>query len=195
MPLRPACRRSRCARMASRHSTAAMRSPSASRQTICTSSTQPAQPSPGPDQTRSQIQVKALTYGRFRGLDGNAALFDLATGPAAAPLASLRISILERDIGRVTMQRPGGYRLDRGWAIAPDRAEPPFEGRPRDDISGFANPKLSAAEAGGIVTLAVDGLSARVQLDPFGIAWHRDGEEQPFLRDRPTQAYLLSRKT
>src|SRR2546427_8690849 len=32
-------------------------------------------------------------------------------------------------------------------------------------------------------------------LDPFGIAWHRDGEEAPFLRDRPTQAYLLSRKT
>ena len=104
--------------------------------------------------------MKALTYGRFRGLDGNAALFDLATGPAAAPLATLRIAILERDIGRVTLQRPGGYRLDRGWAIAPDRAEPPFEGRPRDDLSGFAKPKLSASEAGGIVTLTAEGLSA-----------------------------------
>ena len=139
--------------------------------------------------------MKALTYGRFRGLDGNAALFDLATGPAAAPLATLRIAILERDISRVTLQRPGGYRLDRGWAIAPDRAEPPFEGRPRDDISGFAKPKLSASEAGGIVTLTAEGLTARVQLDPFGIAWHLDGEEKPFLRDRPTQAYLMSRKT
>ena len=64
--------------------------------------------------------MKALTYGRFRGLDGNAALFDLATGPAAAPLATLRIAILERDIGRVTLRRPNGYRLDRGWAIAPE---------------------------------------------------------------------------
>lgn len=139
--------------------------------------------------------MKALTHGRFRGLDGNAALFELATGPAAAPLATLRVALLERDIGRVTLQRPGGYRLDRGWAIAPDRAEPPFAGRPRDDVSGFANPKPAVSETGGIVTLTAPGLSAHVQLDPFGIAWLRDGEKQPFLRDRPTQAYLLSRKT
>jgi len=50
------------------------------------------------------------------------------------------------------------------------------------------------SEAGGIVSLAAAGLRAQVQLDPFGIAWHRDGEDAPFLRDRPTQAYLLSRK-
>src|SRR3981189_2197821 len=98
--------------------------------------------------------MKALTHGRFRGLDGNAALFDLATGPAAAPLATWRTPILEHDIGRVTLQRPDGYRLDRGWAIAPDRAEPPFAGRPRDDVTGFANPKVSVSGAGGIVPLA-----------------------------------------
>ncbi len=139
--------------------------------------------------------MKALTHGRFRGLDGDTALFDLATGPGAAPLASLRVAILERDIGRVTLRRPEGYRLDRGWAIAPNRAEPPFEGRWRDDMSGFANPASTVSEADGIVTLAAAGLSARVRLDPFGIAWYRDGEDQPFLRDRPTQAYFLSRKS
>ncbi len=90
----------------------------------------------------------------------------------------------------------GGYRLDRGWAIAPGRAEPPFEGRPRDDLSGFACPD----------TIGLGGRRhryahcrwarrARCTLDPFGIAWHRDGEDKPFLRDRPTQAYLMSRKT
>lgn len=139
--------------------------------------------------------MKALTHGRFRGLDGHAALFDLATGPAAAPLATLRIAILESDIGRVTLRRPEGYRLDRGWAIAPDRTEPPFEGRLRDDISGFANPATTVSEDSGIVTLAAAGLRAQIRLDPFGIAWYRAGEQQPFLRDRPTQAYLLSRKT
>lgn len=139
--------------------------------------------------------MKALTHGRFRGLDGHAALFDLATGPAATPLATLRVAILESDIGRVTLRRPAGYRLDRGWAIAPDRAEPPFEGRLRDDISGFANPAAAVSEDGGIVTLATAGLRAQIRLDPFGIAWYRAGEQQPFLQDRPTQAYLLSRKT
>lgn len=139
--------------------------------------------------------MKALTHGRFRGLDGHAALFDLATGAVAAPLATLRVAVLEPDIGRVTLRRPEGYRLDRGWAIAPDRTEPAFEGRPRDDISGFANPAPTVLEQGGIVTIAAAGLSARVALEPFGISWYRDGEDQPFLRDRPTQAYFRSRKT
>src|SRR3954451_19866503 len=98
--------------------------------------------------------MKALTHGRFRGLDGNAALFALATGAKAAPLATLRISILERDIGRVTLCRPEGYRLDRGWAIAPDRTEPPFEGRPRDDIPGFPNRARAWSEQGAIVTIS-----------------------------------------
>src|SRR5258708_11487971 len=119
--------------------------------------------------------MKALTHGRFRGLDGHAALFDLATGPAAAPLATLRIAILENDIGRVTLRRPEGYRLDRGWAIAPDRIEPPFEGRPRDDVSGFANPVPKASETAGIVTVAAGGLRAQIRLDPLRIACHRDG--------------------
>ena len=34
-----------------------------------------------------------------------------------------------------------------------------------------------------------------VTLSPFGIAWRRTGESRPFLRDRPTQAYFVSRKT
>src|SRR5207237_5121761 len=104
---------------------------------------------------------KALGRGRFRGLDGNAPLVELATGGAAAPLGTIRIAILENDIGRVTLRRPEGYRLDRGWAIAPDRIEPPFEGRPRDDVSGFANPAPKVSEAGGIVTVAADGLTAQ----------------------------------
>ncbi|MGJ4931783.1 TIM-barrel domain-containing protein [Bradyrhizobium sp. HKCCYLS2038] len=139
--------------------------------------------------------MKALTHGRFRGVHDGAALFDLATGADAPVLATLRVAILERDIGRVTLRRPEGYRLDRGWAIAPDHIEPPFAGRPRDDVSGFANPVLDVSEQGGVVTLATPGLRAEVKLDPFGIAWHRPGESQPFLRDRPTQAYLLSRKS
>ena len=139
--------------------------------------------------------MKALTHGRARGLDGHSVLFDLATGPEAAPLATLRLAILEGDIGRVTLKRPDGYRLDRGWAIAPDRLEPPFEGRPRDSFAGFSNPVPTVSESNGIVTIAAAGLVAHVRLAPFGIAWRRANDKVPFLRDRPTQAYFLSRKT
>ncbi|TPQ51270.1 alpha-glucosidase [Prosthecomicrobium hirschii] len=139
--------------------------------------------------------MKALTHGRFRGLDGHAARFDLAAGPDAPALASLRVAILEADIGRVTLERPEGARLDRGWAIAPNRVEPPFEGRPRASEEGFAIPPATLAETDGSVTLAAGGLRAEIRLAPFGIAWYRDGETVPFLRDRPTQAYYLSRRT
>ncbi|MBV9980136.1 glycoside hydrolase family 31 protein [Bradyrhizobium sp.] len=139
--------------------------------------------------------MKALTHGRFLGLDGNAALFELATAPKGAALATIRVALLEGDIGRVTLRRPEGYRLDRGWAIAPNRLEPPFEGRPRDSFAGFSNPITTATESDGVVTVAAPGLVAEVRLAPFGIAWRRDGETIAFLRDRPTQAYFLSRKT
>lgn len=133
--------------------------------------------------------MKALTEGRLRGRDGNAVLFDVGQG------ATIRVQILDRDIGRVTLRRAEGYRLDRGWSIAPDGAEPPYEGRPRDDVSGFANPVATLTEGAGMVTVSAAGLAAEVTLVPFGIAWRREGETAPFLRDRRTQAYFLSRQT
>ncbi len=38
------------------------------------------------------------------------------------------------------------------------------------------------------------GLRAEVRLNPFGIAWFRAGEAEPFMRDRPTQAYFHARR-
>ena len=58
--------------------------------------------------------MKALTEGRYRGRDGIWAVFDLGWD------TELRVGILEQDIGRVVMKRDGGYRLDRGWSIAPE---------------------------------------------------------------------------
>src|SRR5215468_3992731 len=125
--------------------------------------------------------MKALIQGRYRGRDGDAALFDVGTGSNA--LATIRVAILESDIGRVTLKRADGYRLDRGWAIAPNGLEPPFAGRARDDVSGFSNPAVTVAERDGIVAISARGLSAEVALDPFGISWRRDGETAPFLKD------------
>lgn len=133
--------------------------------------------------------MKALTHGRYRGLDGRFAVFDLGHG------TELRLAILEDDVGRIVMRRDGGYRLDRGWSIAPNRAEPPYEGRLRDDVTGFSCPEPRVAETETLVTVAAGGLEARVRLDPFGIDWHRSGEAEPFLSDRRTQAYFVSART
>ncbi|WP_210494061.1 TIM-barrel domain-containing protein [Microvirga antarctica] len=133
--------------------------------------------------------MKALVEGRYGGRDGIWAVFTLEAG------AELRVGIVEHDIGRVLLRRGNGYRLDRGWSIAPGGLEPPYEGRLRDDLSGFTCPKAEASEADGKVVLTGGGLRAEVTLAPFGIAWFRSGETTPFLHDRATQAYFVSNKT
>ncbi|MBR0722368.1 TIM-barrel domain-containing protein [Bradyrhizobium manausense] len=133
--------------------------------------------------------MKALVEGRYRGYEGGAAVFEVGEG------VTIAVRILEGDLGRVTLRRAGGFRLDRGWSLAPGGIEPPYEGRNRDDLSGFANPAVTVTPGDGIVTVAAAGLTAEVRLRPFGIAWRRAGDAQPFLRDRPTQAYFISNKT
>jgi alpha-glucosidase len=133
--------------------------------------------------------MKALIDARYLGQDGDWFCFGLAHGFEA------RIALVESDIGRVVFRRNGSYRLDRGWSIAPNRQEPPFEGRGRDDLTGFALPEANAKEADGGVTIAAGGLEVRVRLSPFGLEWRRAGEARPFLADRATQAYFASLKT
>lgn len=133
--------------------------------------------------------MKSLTQARYRGRDGLWAVFSLDHG------VDLRVGLMEDDIGRVVMRRNGAYRLDRGWSVAPGGLEPPFEGRPRDDVSGFSCPDVTVTASDGAIVIAGAAMSATVTLDPFGIAWTRDGEAEPFLRDRPTQAYFVSNKT
>lgn len=136
--------------------------------------------------------MKALTKARYSGRDGDWALFEV-TDRNGDNAVQFRLAILERDIGRVVMTPPGGYRLDRGWSIAPDGLEPPYEGRPREALEGFARPAaVVREEAGRVVLSAQGGLSATVMLEPFGIAWSRAGEAVPFLTDRRTQAYAVS---
>lgn len=133
--------------------------------------------------------MKALIRARYRGRDGEAAVFEVGDG------ATLSLRILEHDLGRVTVRRRDGYRLDRGWSLAPGGAEPSYEGRSRDDVAGFACPEVTVTETATTVVVAAEGLTAEVSLAPFGIAWRRDGDAAPFLRDRPTQGYFLSNRT
>ena len=76
--------------------------------------------------------------------------------------------MLDRDIGRVTLVRPDGDRLHRGWSIVPGGLEPGFAGRLRADETGFAPLPADHEERDGRVLLNAAGLTAKIRLHPFG---------------------------
>jgi alpha-glucosidase len=133
--------------------------------------------------------MKAVTSARLIGREGQMVRFaaDLGT--------TLTITVLEPEIFRVTLLKPAGWRLDRTWSIAQGGLEPPFEGRPREDLSGFSRPDFSLEQRDGRVTIASTALIAEVTLAPLGIRWFEPGHEKPFAADRPTQAYFLSQQS
>jgi alpha-glucosidase len=47
--------------------------------------------------------------------------------------------VLEENLFRVLLKRKGQLALDRTWSIAPQQ-DVPWEGRARDDLSGFSLP-------------------------------------------------------
>lgn len=132
--------------------------------------------------------MKALVEARYLGQDQAWFRFGLAHG------FEFRLAILENDIARFTLRPETGFRLDRGWSIAPNRQEPPYSGRLREDLSGFALPAATASDKGGSVEIAGGDFIITVRLAPFGLSWRRKGEAMPFLEDRASQAYLASRK-
>lgn len=133
--------------------------------------------------------MKAVIAARFTGREGQSIHFvgDYCT--------RITLTVLEPTIFRVTMLREEGWRLDRTWSIAPGGLEPPFEGRARSDLSGFSCPEFTVHEEEGRVIVTSAMLVAAVSLEPFGIAWHEPGNATPFAKDRPTQAYFLSRRS
>lgn len=133
--------------------------------------------------------MKALFDARYLGQDGPWVRFALEYGIEA------RVTLVEDDIGRVVFRREDGYQLDRGWSLAPNGLEPPYEGRSRDDLGGFSVPKTTVFEESERIILEGARMRAIIRFSPFGIDWQRVGEAQSFLQDRGTQAYLFSRKT
>ncbi|MBV1706150.1 MAG: glycoside hydrolase family 31 protein [Hyphomicrobiales bacterium] len=129
----------------------------------------------------------ALTKATYAGQNDRWFSFDLGHG------FELRLAVLEAGLARVVMRRHGAYRLDRGWSIAPNRSEPGFAGRLRDDLSHYQHVPCTAEAKGQQVVIRGGGLRAVVRLDPLGISWFREGEAEPFLSDRATQSYFHAR--
>lgn len=133
--------------------------------------------------------MKAITSARFLNRDGARVIFEADYG------ARFIVTVLDHSLVRVTLLRAAGWRLNRTWSIAPGGVEPPFEGRNREDLSGFACPDFTLEHDTNGVTITTQALTARVRLSPLGIDWHETGSAEPFTGDRSTQAYFLSRKT
>jgi alpha-glucosidase len=133
--------------------------------------------------------MKAITGARLLGREGPRLSFDADHG------SRLAVTVLDDTLVRVTLLRPEGWRLDRTWSIAPGGEEPPYEGRSRDDLTGFACPDFTVTQERGCILFRTGALEGAVRLDPLGVDWFLPGADEPFAGDRTTQAYFLSRKT
>lgn len=106
---------------------------------------------------------------------------------------TLCLYVLEENLFRVLLKRQGQLALDRTRSIAPQQ-DVPWEGRARDDLSGFSLPARQLAREGDTLTIATRQLRVTVH-QPLWLEWsYRDeaGEWQPLANDRPTSAYLAN---
>ena len=106
---------------------------------------------------------------------------------------TLCLYVLEENLFRVLLKRQGQLALDRTWSIAPQQ-DVPWEGRARDDLSGFSLPAWQLTQEADTLTIATRQLRVTVH-QPLWLEWsYRDdaGEWQQLANDRPTSAYLAN---
>lgn len=109
--------------------------------------------------------------------------------------AAFSVQVLEEQLVRVRLRPAGGYLEPRTWAIAPSAGrDVPWEGRARDDLSGFSCPAAQVQSLDGEVTLKTAGLSMHLRADPLALHW-QDAQGRPLLSDRETSAYFTSSRT
>ena len=106
---------------------------------------------------------------------------------------TLCLYVLEENLFRVLLKRNGELALNRTWSIAPGQ-DVPWEGRSRDDLSGFSLPEWTLEQQDDCVTIATGQLKLTVH-QPLWLEWHVKndaGEWQYLTADRPTSAYLVN---
>lgn len=103
---------------------------------------------------------------------------------------TLRIVALEKTLIRVSLKKDGAWRLPRTWSIAPED-DVPWEGRNRDDLSGFCGADVSI-ETGENLVLSTPVLRLTVS-QPLHLSWaaNVDGKWETFVQERPTGGTLL----
>ena len=108
---------------------------------------------------------------------------------------SFSVQVLEAALVRVRYQPAAGYKEPRTWAIAPQMGQDvPWQGRARDDLSGFSRPAAALTRDGTHITLATGALSVTLRPDPLMLSWV-DGQGRPLMHDRATSSYFTSLRT
>lgn len=106
----------------------------------------------------------------------------------------MTITVLEDTLIRVQLLRDGQWQLDRSWSVAPAE-DVPWEGRHREDRSGFACPGCTVTTGDDLV-LETDMLRLTVS-HPLRLKWEcrstPSNPWRPLAEDRPTGAYQLAR--
>lgn len=110
--------------------------------------------------------------------------------------ATMRLRFLSPSMARLSLRPAAGWREPRTWAIAPEPGrDVPWEGRARDDDSGFAPPPLEVFDDQGVPGLDAGALAVTLQHAPLRLRWTA-GRGGPLLaEDRRTTAYARSART
>ncbi|MEY4316832.1 MAG: hypothetical protein RI902_640 [Pseudomonadota bacterium] len=114
---------------------------------------------------------------------------------------SMRLRFLSDHMARVTVKPSNGYREPNTWAIAPisdqSHADTPWQGRHRDDNSGFSHPAVSHANNGERQTASTACLCVELHAQPLRLVWHwqQADTQHIVLSDRSTSAYLSDKRT
>ena len=111
------------------------------------------------------------------------------------------VEALGETLFRVRLRQVNGYKEPRTWAIAPvdknsgqHTQDTPWQGRARDDISGFDVPSLDIQKTDNSITLKTQQLTVQVNCNPLTISW-QTANGDTLLRDRATSAYFCSERT
>ncbi len=115
--------------------------------------------------------------------------------------ASFAVQALGETLFRVSLKPAQGYKEPRTWAIAPLRRDSklhtqdtPWQGRLRDDLSGFDLPNTVIDKSDAHITLATQQLSVRVDCNPLTLCW-QTASGGALISDRATSAYFCSERT
>ncbi len=144
-------------------------------------------------------------------VDGSTARVELDDG------ATMTLRFLGERLARVTLKSASGYKEPRTWSIAPvpdgdAQADAPWQGRDRDDLSGFGVAPAVTARVAGVRAMAADDpasertmqhaptlgtskLVATLHTNPLRLEWRAAGGRNPFCVDRATSAYLREART
>lgn len=105
----------------------------------------------------------------------------------------LHIFVLEQDIIRVAFSKQNGFKLDRTWAITPNRTDINWEGRERFSTEGFSLPGYQVDVRNDGIEVSTQRLKVIVR-QPLYLEWQYKVAQQwlPLMRDRKTGAYLFA---